>query len=374
MEKPIRILQVFTTLNRGGAETNMMNYIRHMNLKEFEMDFLVHREEKGAYEDEVQLHGSKVFRLPPVHPLHLKSYKKAVRRFFDDHPDYDIVHGQTSELGVFIYEEAKRRKIPVIIAHAHLSTMNFDHKALFRLLWRKRTQQAANTFFTCGHDAAQWLFGKQAHLAFPMNNAIEPAVFAFDAEKRAAMRKALQAENTFNLVNVARFNTQKNHRFLIRVFHALLQHNDKARLFLVGTGDLEADVRQQVQSLGLQDHVVFLGTRSDVPELLQAMDLFVFPSLFEGLPVSLVEAQATGVRAVVSDGISEEAILVEENVKVISLKKSPAAWAEEILPFCGYERKETSSTIKEKGYDIADAVKKLEAQYRKLLHAASSKD
>ena len=365
--KPIKILQIFTVLNKGGAETNLMNYYRNMDKNEFQMDFLVHRE-NGFFEQEILNSGSNIYRLPPILPWKLKEYKRAVKDFFEQHSDYDIIHGQCSELGVFIYEEAKRRNIPVIIAHAHNNRMDRDKKLVFRLLWKKRMRKSINTYFTCGKEAAENLFGKElAKKAFQMNNAIEVENFKFNVEVRNQKRAELNANETINIVNIGRFNTQKNQLFLLDIFAEILKQNNNYQLFLVGQGELENRLKEKVKKLNLEKNVRFLGLRNDVSELLQAMDCFLFPSLHEGFSVAFVEAQTTGIQCVISDGVPAESILVKENVKVISLKENAEQWANKILEIKNFERKDVSDIIKQKGYDIKENAKKLEEKYRELV-------
>ncbi len=365
--KPIKILQIFTVLNKGGAETNLMNYYRNMDRSQFQIDFLVHRE-TGFFEEELIKSGSEIFRLPAILPWKLKEYKKAVKTFFDEHQDYDIVHGQCSDLGVFIYEDAKRRGIPVIIAHAHNAKMDRDKKLLFRLMWKKRMRKSINAYFTCGKEAAENLFGKElAKKAFQMNNAIEVENFKFNVEVRNQKRAELNADRTINIVNVGRFNTQKNQLFLLDIFAEIIKQNNNYQLFLVGLGDLEAKLKQKVKDLNLQDKVNFLGLRNDVPELLQAMDVFMFPSLHEGFSVAFVEAQTTGIKCVISDGVPVESVLVKDNVTIIPLKGNAKHWAKKILEINLSERKDVSEMIKKSGYDIKENAKKLEEKYRELL-------
>lgn len=371
--KPIKILQIFTVLNKGGAETNLMNYYRNMDRNRFQIDFLVHREH-GFFEEEILNSGSKIYRLPPILPWKLKEYKKVVSDFFDEHHDYDIIHGQCSELGVFIYEEAKQRNVPVIIAHAHNARMDRDKKLIFRLLWKKRMRKSINQYFTCGKEAAENLFGKKLALqSYQMNNAIDVENFRFNEKVRNHKRKELNADTNINLVNIGRFNTQKNQLFLLEVFAEILKLNPNYQLFLVGLGDLETQLKQKVKELNLQDSVHFLGLRNDVPELLQAMDVFLFPSLHEGFSVAFVEAQTTGIKCVISDGVPAESILVKENVEVISLKENAEQWAEKIVKIDVSQRKDVSEIIKEKGYDIKENARKLEDKYIELVKSTKDK-
>lgn len=374
MVKKVKILQVFTTLNRGGAEVNMMNYLRNMDCSKFQMDFLLHRSERGAFEEEVKEYGCQVFHVPALHPLKLNAYRKEVQSFFQEHSDYDIVHGQTSEIGAIIYEEAEKQKIPVIIAHAHLAKMNWDVKSPFRLVWRRLTRQFADTYFTCSQDAAVWLFGKKgAKRAWQMNNAIDTEIFRYNPAVRENIRRQLDLKTELCFLCVARFQKQKNHLFLLEVFSQIIKLQPDAKLFLVGDGELKNAIEKKMDDLNLRNSVLLLGLRSDVNVLLQAMDVFLMPSLFEGLPVSLVEAQASGLHCVISDTISEESILIDDLVRMISLKDSPKKWAEEIIAFSDYERKDTSPLILEKGYDIRENAKRLEQKYVELLQQASKK-
>ena len=369
--EPIRVLQLFTILNRGGAETNIMNYYRKMDRTKFQFDFLVHREEIGAYEEEIVQLGGKIFRLPALHPLHLSAYKKAVRSFFDQH-DYKIIHGQCSELGLFIYKEAKKRNVPVIIAHAHNSTDGWNLKSPFRWFWKKRMMNYINAYFTCSYEASIWLFGKKnAHKAFAMHNAVESSLFAYNENTDQKIRKNLEASNTTNIIHVGRFNEQKNHGFLIDVFSEYNALNPNAKLFLVGEGALKKSIIDKVNHLKINDNVVFLGLRNDVNLIMQGMDFFLFPSLFEGLPVSFVEAQSSGLQCVISDKIPAEAILIPENVTVISLKKSAKYWARQMHLQTNFQRKNVSQIIIEKGYDIHTNLQKLEDKYLDLLEKLS---
>lgn len=370
---PIRILQVFTILNRGGAETNLMNYYRQMDRKNFQVDFLVHRQEVGAYEKEIEQLGGRIFRLPALHPLHINQYKSQVIKFFDENSGYQIIHGQCSELGIFIYKEAKKRKIPVIIAHAHNSKMDWDHKAFFRILWKHQMRKYINTYFTCGEDSARWLFGeKLAQNAYQMNNAIKTKDFIFDLDVRQKMRSELKAENTLNLIHIGRFNLQKNHKFIIQIFSELVKLNPDSKLFLVGSGDLQNEIKLQVQHLRLQKKVQFLGVRSDISPILQAMDVFLFPSLYEGFGVANLEAQAAGLKCIISDNVAKESNVVTENVVVCSLHQSPQMWAQKILTVSTYARKEFSEPIRDAGYDIEENVLKLEQKYISLIQTFSS--
>ena len=229
-------------------------------------------------------------------------------------------------------------------------------------------RKSINAYFTCGKEAAENLFGRNlACHSYQMNNAIEVEDFQFNQEVREKKRKELQAEETINLVNIGRFNTQKNQSFLLEVFAELIKRKKKYKLFLVGQGELESQLREKAKQLKIEQDVEFLGLRNDVPELLQAMDIFLFPSLHEGFSVAFVEAQTTDIKAVISDGVPTESILIPENVTVIPLKNSAQQWAEKIAEINNFERKNVADLIKEKGYDIKENAQKLEKKYKELV-------
>ena len=371
--QPLKVLQIFTILNRGGAETNLMNYYRKIDKNKILFDFVVHRKEEGEYEKEIITLGGKIFHLPSLHPRNINEYKFAVRNFFDENPGYQIIHGQCSELGVFIYEEAKKRKIPVIIAHAHSSKMSFDAKAIFRLKWKLTMRKYINAYFTCGVAASKYLFGyKLACKTFQVNNAVDANSLMFNENVRKVVQYELDAVETFNVVHVGSFNKIKNHRFIIKIFGEIVKIIPNSKLFLVGEGVLKVEIMTLVSKLDLKSHVFFLGTRSDVSKLLQAMDLFLFPSLYEGLPLSLIEAQTSGIFCAISNTIPAEAVLIPDNVKIYDLNHSAKFWAEEIIrESASFKRKDVTQVIKDAGYDINDNVAALEEKYFELYNQFS---
>ncbi len=365
--EPIRVLQVFTILNRGGAETNIMNYYRKIDRTKIQFDFLVHRQEIGAFEDEILNLGGKIFRLPPINPFQLKNYKKQLNLLFDN-SNYKIIHGQCSELAYYVYQEAFNRKVPVIIAHSHNTRDNYDFKLLFRLFWKKNMIKYLNAYFSCGQQASVWLFGKEkSKEAFVMKNAIVTNDFIYNEQISTKIKHSLNATNTTNIVATARFSKQKNHAFLIDIFNDLCKINPNVKLFLVGNGPLKLQIENKVKRLNLQNKVIFLGLRSDVNVINQAMNIFIMPSLFEGLPVSLIEAQANGLKCFISERIPKEAILIPENVTTISLTKNSKFWAEQINNFTSFKKSNLNQRIFDSGYDILENAIKLENKYLELL-------
>lgn len=355
MTQPIRILMVFTVMNRGGAETMVMNYYRNIDRSKVQFDFMVHRQELGAYDDEIESLGGKIYRMMPLNPFTFGKYKKQIAAFFNEHSEYRIIHGHCSELGYFVYKEAARRGTPTIIAHAHNSKAEFDIKWLFRTWAKHRMRRYVTQIFTCGEESAIWLAGRDlGRKAILQRNAIDTNRYVYNQEKAKEIRRVLEIpEDELVIGHVGRFFSQKNHDFLIDIFAEIHRLHSKSRLLLVGDGILKEKIAHKVRLLGLQDYVRFMGSRNDVPDLLQAFDAFLFPSLHEGLSLAMVEAQCSGLPCIISDTIPRE-IGMTDLVSFVSLEEKPEKWAAIVLNEYGEKRKRSlyPERIIEAGYDI----------------------
>lgn len=360
MSEPVRVLQVVTHMNRGGLETMLMNYYRHIDRSKVQFDFLVHRAARGDYDDEIESLGGRIFRLPRLVPWSI-GYQKALDGFFKAHPEYRIVHVHQDCLSSVILKAAKRNHIPVRIAHSHSSSQDKDLKYPIKLLCKRSIPRYATRLFACGKGAGEWMFGGAPFQI--LNNAIDASAYRFDRARAMSMRQALHLpENALVLGHVGRFSYPKNHDFLIDIFSALLKKEPAACLLLVGDGDLRPKAEEKVRSLGIMNRVIFTGIRSDVPDLLQAMDVFVFPSIYEGLPVTLVEAQAAGLPCVISDGIPSDCDLTDRICRV-PLRDSPERWANQILSALAIPRTDTYREIVNAGFDIHQNARRLTQFY-----------
>ncbi len=364
-KEPLRVLMLFTILNRGGAESLAMNYFRNIDRSKVMFDFVVHREEKGDFEDEITALGGRIFRMMPLRPPFGK-YEQQIATFFDEHPEYKIIHGHCSESGYFFYKEASKRGIPVIIAHAHNSHVKIDLKWIVRTWMKHQMRPYITHYFTCGEEAAEWLFGKNlAQKAILQKNAIDTNYFQFNPIIRKSKRKELDIpENTLTFCHVGRFDKVKNHNFVIDIFSKILKKKPDARLLLIGEGVLKKQIEQKVEEMGIALHVMFLGTRKDVAELMQASDAMIFPSFFEGFSFAIVEAQCTGLPCVISDIIPNEVMLTDA-VTNLSLKESALIWAEKLIATAQRQedRREYAKKVEQAGFDIKDNAKWLEHFY-----------
>jgi glycosyltransferase involved in cell wall biosynthesis len=346
---PKRVLHVVTYMGRGGLETMIMNYYRHMDRSKVQFDFLVHRDFRADYDDEIEDLGGRIFRLPRLVPWS-GSYLNALEQFFRSHPEYKIVHVHQDCLSSVILKVAKKCGIPVRVAHSHSSSQDKNLKYLIKLWYKRTIPTCATQLFACGKEAGDWMFSGAPYRV--LNNAIDTKQYTYDPERHCRIRTSLQIpEDAFVIGHVGRFHAVKNHSFLLDVFAEVKRKHEKAVLLLVGDGELRPEMEEKAEALGISDSVVFTGVRSDVPDLMQTMDCFAFPSLYEGIPVTLIEAQAAGLPCTVSDGVPAECAKTGL-VKHLPLTAGAANWAEAILKTENIPRQNTAGQIIQADYDI----------------------
>lgn len=365
--KPIRVLQVATIMNRGGLETMLMNYYRQMDRSKIQFDFMVHREEDGHYDDEIRRLGGRIYRMPKIKPGNYRKYFKLLDQFFNEHKEYKVIHSHINENSSFVLRAAKRAHIPCRIAHSHLSDLSLDYKLPFRIYAKTSMKNQPTHYFACSIKAGEWLFGKnvsKSDRVQVLNNAVNTSEFRFDPKKRAQIRKELGLkENQIAIGHIGRFNLQKNHKYLVYIFQEVHRRRPDSVLILAGDGVLRGKIERKVEELELTPFVKFLGVRNDVPDLMQGFDLFLFPSLYEGLPVVLVEAQAAGLPCVVADTITKEA-KITDTLLYEDLENPPSLWAEKILDL-DVTRMETTEELSSKGYDTESMAGWLTDYYKK---------
>ncbi|MCZ2257300.1 glycosyltransferase family 1 protein [Sporosarcina sp. G11-34] len=362
--EPIRVLHVVTLMNRGGLESMLMNYYRNIDRNRIQFDFLEHREGKHDFTDEILSLGGKIYTVPPFNPLNTNGYINEIDNFFKENQEYKIVHSHLDTLSTYPLKYAKKYGVPNRIAHSHSTSLGKNWKKIIKMYSRSKITTYATQLFSCGEEAGKWLFNKSEFQI--LKNAIDTKKFVYNSSISYEKRKSLGIEDKFVIGHIGRFTKEKNHEFLIDIFEKIYQKNKKSVLLLIGVGNLVDKMKEKVESLGLTSAVKFLGTRDDIHELLQAIDVFVFPSLYEGLPVTLVEAQASGLNCIVSNTISKEVDLTQ-NIKFLSLDKGPEIWSDFILDLMSIKDRENMySQIRDKGFDIESNVKWLENFYINL--------
>lgn len=363
-QEPIRILNLFTIMNRGGAETMVMNYYRNIDRRKVQFDFLVHREEAGVYEEEIKALGGRIYRMPPIYPQNFAKYIKKIRKFLKEHPEYKIIHSHMSELGYFVFKEAKKQHVPVIICHAHNRPYGWDVKMIMRNYFKYMMRPYITHMCMCGLESGEWLFGKKNKDKFiQINNAIDAEKFIYNKSIGDEIRKELGISDEFVVGHIGRFDIQKNHEKLIDIFCEICKINKNSKLLLIGEGQLKKSIENKVKLLNLEKNVLFLGTRSDVNRVMQAFDVFLFPSFFEGLSVSMVEAQAAGLQCFISSSIPKECIITD-NVVTFDLDWNDSKIAKMIVDLhSNYKRTNTYEQILKAGFDIKNNAKELENFY-----------
>lgn len=355
----IRVLQHFGSLNRGGLETFVMNVYRTIDRTKVQFDFLVNS--KGDYAKEIESLGGRIY-LTPARNSGIRQYKKGLRKFFYTHRgEYAAIHFHASSLtSLTPLKYAKESGIPVRIIHSHSSSVShslstYYYHLLMHYKNKSRVRFLATHFFGCSKKSLDWMYKGTGcrNKAVMINNAIDTNVFKYDENKRKVARQSLSIDsNTILIGHVGRFIALKNHSYLIDIFNEFHKVTPNSKLLLVGDGELLTEIREKSNELGLEEDVIYAGIREDIPFLLQAMDIFVMPSLFEGLPVTLVEAQACGLPILASDTISKDTNLTPL-YHTFSLDNKAKEWALEISNILSTpNRKDTSKLIKEAGFNI----------------------
>jgi glycosyltransferase involved in cell wall biosynthesis len=378
---PIRVLHVLGALNRGGIETWLLHVLRHADRGAFCMDFVVHTDKRGAYDDEARALGSRIH--PCLHPRRPRQYARALKGILRDQGPYDIVHSHVHHYSGHVLRLARQAGVPVRIAHSHNDTSPVQARAgVLRRIYLASMERWIARHATLGlaasGKAAASLFGPSWHtdprwkLLF---YGIDLGQFR-NGVTAAAVRAELNIpQNAFVVGHVGRFEHQKNHPFLVEIFAELARRHPQAVLLLVGEGALRPAIEKKVVDEGLTDRVIFAGLRSDVPRLMiGAMDVFLLPSWHEGLPMVLVETQAAGLPSVISDVIADETTLVEPLMRRVSLLQPPSAWAEEILALANgapvIPRPEARSIVEQSSLSIQASVGNLERVYRESVSSA----
>lgn len=363
---PVRVLQVLGGTSLGGAESRVMDSYRHLDRSRIQFDFCVHSQEEGFFDKEIESLGGHIYRVPRFQVVNWLAYRKAWKDLFREHPGYVAVHGHMTSTASIYLPIAKAAGVPLTIAHARSAGVDPGLKGTMTRFLRRNLGKKADVCLTCSRLAGEAVFGEkmvEAGRVTTVPNAIDAREFAFSEKKRKQKRAELGiGEQEFVIGHVGRFGHMKNHAFLLDVFAEICRKVPDSRLLLVGEGGLMDSVREKATSLGLSDRVIFTGNQAQVADFYMAMDFFVFPSIFEGLPGSVIEAQAAGLRCLVSDSVTDE-VLITPLAQSRSLSDKASVWAQNVLERRSYEREQMEQAIKEAGFDVSDQVKFLEKLY-----------
>ena len=362
--KPIRVAHIIGKWLGGGVESVVMNYYRHIDRSKIQFDFICDEDSTNIPYEEIEKLGGKVILIPPYQKIF--KYHKKLKKILKE-GNYKIVHSHINTLSVFSLFAAKCAGVPVRIAHSHSTTNKKDRKKnLVKQALRPFSKVFATDYMCCSELAGRWLFGNKEYdkgNVYLLNNAIDLDKFEYDEKIRNKKRKELNITNdTLVIGHVGRFVEQKNHSFLIDVFNEFQKQNEDAVLILVGQGPLMKEIQKKVNDLNLNKKVKFLGQRNDVNELYNVMDLFLFPSLYEGLGMVIIEAQVNGLSCLVSDKVPLAA-KISKYITFFSLNNSVKKWVEQAAKMTNKFKFRSMQKCESVNYDIKKEAKKLENKY-----------
>lgn len=366
MEK-IRVLQVVGKMHRAGLETFIMNMYRNIDRGKIQFDFITHYTERGDYDDEIEKMGGKIFRFSIMEDKNLLKYFRELNIFFKEHKEYQIIHGHWATFGLFYMFFAKINGVKFRISHAHndRTPPGIRGKIVSSLI--KPMKFFSNYYFACSESAIKWLYGVNSKIVKNdevkvIKNAIELDKFQFNSSVREKYRKELGVNESYVIGHIGRLSYQKNQIFLINMFSEIIKVDKSCILWLIGEGEDKERLKKKVNELGLQDYVLFFGNRSDIVELLYAMDVFVFPSNYEALGIVAVEAQAAGLPTIISDKIPKEA-QITKLIKSLSLEDPIEKWVDQVLQYKLHDRINVHADIRNAGYDVIEEASVLEEFY-----------
>ena len=352
----------------GGVESVVMNYYRNIDKEKIQFHFLCDEDSTDIPYQEIERLGGKVIIIPPYQKLF--KYQKELYRIFKEN-NYKIVHSHINALSVFPLRIAKKAKIPVRIAHSHTTSNKKEWKRnLIKNILRPFSKLYANQFFACSELSGRWLFGENAFKNGKIkiiNNAIDLEKFKFNKEKRNEIRKEIGLdEDTLLVGHIGRFVTVKNHEFLLDIFKEIHNKEKKSKLILIGRGPLEKNINRKINELGIKKEVIFTGQINNVNDYYNAIDVFLLPSFYEGLPVVGIEAQANGLLCKFSSNMTKEAKVLN-TTEFISLKETAKKWAEIILEdYKNFKRKNMFEEMTQNNFNIIEEAKKLAKYYINL--------
>ena len=360
-----RILHVLGGLSLGGAESRIMDLYRNIDRKEIQFDFLVHSKQEEHFDSEIRKMGGNIYRVPRFRIYNYFEYRKALVTFFQTHREFSAVHGHMTSTASIYLPIAKKFGVPVTIAHARSAGVPSGMKGVITRLLRIPLKHRADYCLTCSKMAGVSVFGKewvQLGKVEVIPNAIDAEKYDYSPSTREEYRKKLNLDEKWVIGHVGSFREAKNHEFLIRIFAEIRKKRTDAVLLLLGEGELMDKIKRLTEELHLSDSVFFLGNHDNVNAYYQAMDYLIFPSFYEGLPGTVVEAQVSGLPCLISNTIADE-VKVTDLVTAYSLQKTAGEWAQYVLKHSVYERRSRLEEVKRAGFEIHAQIERYKQIY-----------
>ena len=369
-KEPIRVLQVLHVMNRGGAEAMIMNLYRKMDRVKVQFDFLVHSQEEGVFEDEIREMGGRIFRIQPFKGYNVFPYYRECKVFFKVHPEIKVVHGHLGSCAAYYLKAAKEEGM-FTIAHSHSTGVIRNFYDLSYKIFSFPTRYVADQLFGCSTEAGIARYGRKMvkNVKYSnFNNAVDSNLFHFSEEQRQLVRRSLNISDDELLIGtVGSITSPKNPKRIFELFRYLVLNNSNVKCLWVGTGEMESYYRGLIKVEGLDNRIIMTGVRSDISEIMHALDCMLFPSLWEGLPVSVIESQAANLPTVLADTISRE-VQISDLLCWHNLDEDNAVWAADVMrlaqTYRGH-RDKYSFDMSATGYDINETVRWLMNFYEK---------
>lgn len=373
MSEPMIVLHVIGRLDIGGAESRIMDLYRHIDREKVQFHFMQHTKDRCAFEEEVESLGGKVYHVPRFNVKNYVAYKKAWKNFFKEHPEIKVVHGHMTSTAAIYLPIAKKAGVKITIAHARSAGVDPGLKGMITKFLRRNLYKKCDYRFTCSKIAGDAVFGDQNQInkkAQFIPNAINVDKFVFDDKIRKQIRYELGISDKFVIGHVGRFSHMKNHKYMLQILEQCIDMEREQKLpetvlMFLGDGELKEEIYSQAVEMGISSRVLFMGNKKDVYRYYQAMDYFLLPSLYEGLPGTAIEAQASGLPGILSDTVTAEAV-VSDLLTMRSIKEKPELWAKEIIEESKKEitlRVRYAEVVKQASFDVKEQAKRMQEFY-----------
>lgn len=364
----IRILHVIGKMDVGGAETLIMNLYRNIDLNKFEFDFVVHTDRTSDFDEEINYYGGNIYKLPKFNGLNLLSYSIKFKRVLQN-KKYDIVHGHIASSAT-IYLSIARLSNVLTISHSHSEGKKSGIRSY---LWRVAnfpTKFISEIYFSCSQAAGISRFGKNFNVnnnnSFIINNSVDKSKFEYKEENRRMIREKYGIRDEIIIGHIGRFSYPKNHKFMIEILTELVKINSNIKMIFVGDGETKKDIEDMVMERHLGEFVIFAGKQTDTSMYYSAMDIFVFPSIYEGLPTSIIEAQYNGLPILMSSNVTKESIISRRVIK-LSIDDGVGDWCQLIQNLLTSKSQRIIDDIINDEFDILSTVEDVEQIYSTIL-------
>jgi len=368
MSEPIRILHMIGSLNVGGSQSLIINLYKNIDRTKYQFDFVIDKPNETYYKNLIESMGGKIYVMPSFNGINFSQIRKSWKEFLLSHREYKILHSHVRSYASIYLPVAKKCGVKTIV-HSHSTSNGSGIKSFAKKVLQYPLRFVSDYYFACSKESAKWLFGNRVSKSSKcvvLKNAINTEQYLLDEKIRSEYRNQLHIHNNLVYLHVGRLHESKNHMFLLDVFGALHKMNDETKLLIVGDGDLKEKIQNKICDLKLSDSVFLLGNRDDVPQLMMASDCFLFPSNWEGLPVTVVEAQASGLECFISDRITKE-VQVSDLVHYLSIDNGIDIWIDSLKGF-KYQKKDVREYIIDSGFDVRSTSNLLCDFYQRIVN------